>query len=142
VVVIGDNWNEWPNLKLPAYEEYRDEHITVAGPMPGYMLQANYIESLLAPLDVRRPAPEILNWFAGLGIFVGFEYLLSRHRLTRAFVYFAVLMVGVVITIYLAGSLFRYYFSPVPVGILAILYSRIVYYCVKLTRNAGGLVAK
>jgi len=43
--------------------------------MAGYVLQANFIESLLSSSDLRWPVPSAVNWLAALGIFLEFEYL-------------------------------------------------------------------
>jgi hypothetical protein len=138
VVIVGDNWESWSEiLKHP---EFDDEHITVAGPMPGYKLQANYIESLLESRYVRWPVPDFINWFAGLAIFAAFEYLLFSQGVVRGLGYSAVLMAVTVLTIYFA-SRNHWYFAPTPTAILAILYSQALRGLILLLPSAWGIRA-
>jgi len=110
VIVIGE---DIPEL---------DRHDTVIGDIPGYMLQANYIESLLDD-RVIRPVAEGWNLVTGLVVFVGFEYILWRfHRAPLAAVWrLIVLFGGVSLVIYLSVVLLGYYLNPAAVSIIAVL---------------------
>jgi CHASE2 domain-containing sensor protein len=83
VVIIGEDVTD------------ADRHDTVVGGLPGYMLQANYIESLLDDRLI-RPVPEGLNMMAGLRFFAAFEYIAWRYHERRIypFSWIAVLIAG------------------------------------------------
>ena len=113
VVVIGE---DYPGI---------DRHLTVVGDIAGYVLQANYIESILDDRLI-RPVPELLDWAGGLVIFVCFEYLFWRHHGIGALVRVALLFAGVALTVYLTVTLAGYYFNPTTISILAVLNSRVI----------------
>ena len=107
VVVVGEDFSDI------------DRHETVVGDIPGYILQANYVESLLDD-RVIRPAPQLLNLLTGLMVFAGFEYLAWRyhHHRVKAF---AALLVGTALIIYLSVTLLGYYLNPVTISVIAVL---------------------
>ena len=118
VVVIGEDFPEV------------DRHETVVGNLPGYILQANYIESLLddrliRPMPALSKVPEILNVdvLVGFLIFFCFEYLAwhYHHHRVKALAWITVLFLGAVLTIYLSVSLLGYYLDPATVCLLAVL---------------------
>jgi hypothetical protein len=99
-----------------------DRHDTVVGEMPGYILQANYIESLLDDRLI-RPVPESLNVLAGLVFFAAFEYIAWRHHERRLYALslIALLVVNSGLVIYLSVTLLGYYLNPATIGLLAVL---------------------
>jgi hypothetical protein len=99
-----------------------DRHDTVVGEMPGYILQANYIESLLDD-RLMRPVPESLNVLTGLMFFAAFEYIAWRHHERRlyAFTLIGLLVAGTGLVIYLSVTLLGYYLNPATIGLLAVL---------------------
>jgi CHASE2 domain-containing sensor protein len=105
--------------------DHRDKHPTVLGELDGYMLQANYIESLI---DNRlfRPVPEWFDWLAGLAIFVCFDYLSWRHQGIHIVAACAMLVAGVLLGVYFALHIVGFYVNPALVIILTILYSRVI----------------
>jgi hypothetical protein len=98
-----------------------DRHDTVVGDLPGYILQANYIESLLDD-RLMRPVPEGLNVLAGLVFFAAFEYIAWRYheRRLRAFSLVALLFASAGLAIYLSVTLLGYYLNPATIGLLAV----------------------
>jgi hypothetical protein len=98
-----------------------DRHDTVVGEMAGYVLQANYIESLLDDRLI-RPVPEGLNVLAGLLFFAAFEYIAWRYheRRLRAFSLVALLIASAGLAIYLSVTLLGYYLNPATIGLLAV----------------------
>lgn len=110
VVIIGEDVTD------------ADRHDTVVGDLPGYMLQANYIESLLDDRLI-RPVPEGLNVLAGLLFFGAFEYIAWRYheRRLHAFSWIALLFAGTGLAIYLSVTLLGYYLNPATIGLLAVL---------------------
>jgi len=113
VVVIGEDY--------PGF----DRHSTVVGDVAGYVLQANYIESILDDRLI-RPVPELLNWAAGLMIFVCFEYLFSRYYGIRKLTRLALLFASVALAVYLTVTLLGYYLNPTAISVLAVLNSRLI----------------
>ena len=99
-----------------------DRHDTAVGEIPGYYLQANYIESLLDDRLI-RPVPEIINIVAGFSVFVGFEFIAwyYHHHRVKALLRFAVLVLGSGLIVYFSVTLFGYYLNPTAIGVLAIL---------------------
>jgi len=99
-----------------------DTHDTVVGEMPGYFLQANYIESLLDDRLI-RPVPEYLNVLAGFMFFAAFEYVAWRHHQRRlyAFGLICLLVAGTGLVVYLSVTLLGYYLNPATIGLLAVL---------------------
>lgn len=99
-----------------------DSFETVVGAMPGYILQANYIESLLDDRLI-RPVPGGLNVLAGLLFFAAFEYIAWRHHERRlyAFILIGLLVAGSGLVIYLSVTLLGYYLNPATIGLLAVL---------------------
>ena len=110
VVVIGE---DMPGL---------DRHDTVVGDMPGYMLQANYLESLLDDRLI-RPVPEAVDWISGFVVYAAFEFIIRRYHRRRVpgVLWALVLLSGTALTVYLAVTLFGYYLNPATVSLLAAL---------------------
>jgi len=110
VVVVGEDVADY------------DRHETVVGDLPGYILQANYIESLLDDRLI-RPVPEVLNVLAGLMFFVAFEYVAwgYHHKRLNALKWIVILVAGTGLIIYLSVTLFGYYLNPATIGLLAVL---------------------
>ena len=110
IIIIGED--------RPGYDSFD----TVVGKMPGYILQANYIESLLDDRLI-RPVPAGLNVVAGLMFFAAFEYLAWRHHGRRLYALssIALLVVGTALVIYLSVTLLGYYLNPATIGLLAVL---------------------
>ena len=99
-----------------------DNHNSVIGPVPGFYLQANYIEAIL---DERlfQPAYPVFNYLSGFLIFAAFELILVENhgRPGRAAFQVLLLLLGIVALLYLAVVHFGYYLNPATVGLLAIL---------------------
>jgi CHASE2 domain-containing sensor protein len=99
-----------------------DRHDTVVGDMPGYMLQANYLESLLDDRLI-RPVPEAVDWISGFVVYAAFEFIIRRYHRRRVpgVLWALVLLSGTALTVYLAVTLFGYYLNPATVSLLAAL---------------------
>jgi CHASE2 domain-containing sensor protein len=99
-----------------------DRHDTVVGEMPGYMLQANYLESLLDDRLI-RPVPEVIDWISGFLVYATFEFIVRRYHHRRGLGVFwtLVLFSGAALTVYLSVTLFGYYLNPAAVSLLAAL---------------------
>ena len=99
-----------------------DHHDTVVGNMPGYILQANYIESLLDDRLI-RPVPEAINLTYGLLIYAIFEWILWYYhdRRFHGFLCVCALFLGAVLTVYLSVTLVGYYLNPTMVCVLVVL---------------------
>jgi hypothetical protein len=110
VVILGEDFTDV------------DRHDTVVGDLPGYILQANYIESLLDDRLI-RPVPELLNVLAGLMFFGAFEYVAWEYHRRRlnALKWIVILVAGTGLIIYLSVTLFGYYLNPATIGLLAVL---------------------
>jgi CHASE2 domain-containing sensor protein len=108
VVVIGED--------VPGI----DRHRTVVGEVPGYILQANYIESFLDDRII-RPTGDAVNWLFGLLIYALFEFLLwhHHHNRLRALLSVVGLFGSAMVVVYLAVALCGYYLNPVTVSVLA-----------------------
>jgi hypothetical protein len=102
-----------------------DRHDTVVGELPGYLLQANYIESLLDNRLI-RPVWGPLNVLAGLAFFGAFEYFARQYEkrnYTRWQVIkrVTILIVASCLTVYLSVTLLGYYLNPTTIGLLAVV---------------------
>jgi CHASE2 domain-containing sensor protein len=113
VVVIGD---DYPG---------RDRFETVVGDIPGYVLQANYIESLLDD-RIFLPVSEVVNSIAGILIFICVEYMFWRFHGIRAPWRVGLVFICVALVVYLVVMFGGYYFNPTTLSILAVLNSRII----------------
>lgn len=117
IVVIGE---DWPGL---------DRHTSVVGTFPGYVLQANYIESLLDN-RVYRPLSSGVNWGMGLVIFGLIESVfffdvkfdVYRLRLEAPAIATLILIIAAVL-MYLSVVNWGLYPDP-EIGVLALLGSR------------------
>jgi hypothetical protein len=98
-----------------------DNHNSAIGEVPGFYLQANYIEALLDD-RVFRPAHPLVNYALGFLIFAIFEHILIKHskKLVSAIAWIAVLLAATLIVLYFVVVQFGYYLNPVTVGLLAI----------------------
>jgi CHASE2 domain-containing sensor protein len=98
-----------------------DEHRSVVGPVPGYVLQANYVEALL---DERyfEPAPW-LDYALGLLIFAALELVLVVfHRsFWRVVAGMVAVVTGTVLLLYLLVVHVGWYVNPVTVSVLALV---------------------
>ena len=136
-LITEDDFSSMWEFFLDHFGEDDDVQETVLGRMQGYILQANFIESLLSEKDVRPAVPCLFNWIAGVGIFLGFEYLIWRYRDLQALAVVAALVSAIVLAMWFAGAVFQRYFDPVPVGVLAILYFRGFKYLARLIRRVA-----
>jgi len=109
IVVIGER------------AEREDNHNSIIGEVPGFYLQANYIEALLDD-RVFRPVHPLINYILGFLIFAAFEYILVNYseKWWLALILIAALLVVSVIVLYLAVVHLGYYLNPATVGLLAI----------------------
>jgi len=109
IVVIGER------------TEREDNHNSAIGEVPGFYLQANYIEALL---DNRlfRPVHPLINYAFGLLIFAAFEYILLTysHKWWLALIWIAALLVGTLLILYFAAVHLGYYLNPATVSLVAI----------------------
>jgi CHASE2 domain-containing sensor protein len=98
-----------------------DEHRSVIGLVPGYVLQANYVEALL---DERyfEPAPW-LDYVLGLGIFAALELVLVVFHASawRIVVGIASVVAGTMLVLYLVLVHVGWYVNPLPVSALALV---------------------
>jgi hypothetical protein len=98
-----------------------DVHQSVVGKVPGYLLQANYIEALLDDRyfgSVRCWT----NYLTGLMIFAAFQMILVfyEHKPLRLLGTLAFLFIGVLGCIYLIMMHLHIYLNPMGIGLLAI----------------------
>jgi hypothetical protein len=105
VVVIGEDWPD------PI-----DRHPSDSGDSPGYVLAANYIESVLDD-RVFRPLPDALGFVsydsvAGFVIFMSVELLFWRFRGVQALLCLGGVLLLVVLLIYLSVNLAGFYPDP------------------------------
>jgi CHASE2 domain-containing sensor protein len=109
IVVIGER------------AEREDIHNSAIGEVPGFYLQANYIEALL---DDRlfRPVPPPVNYLFGFLIFAAFEYILIKNLPNpfTAIFWIIFLLFATIVVLYLAVVHSGFYLNPVTVGLLAI----------------------
>jgi hypothetical protein len=114
-----------------------DEWPTVVGKQYGFILQANYIESLL---DHRlfRKVPDWIDIVAGLVMLLGFEFILKFYEAKRllALALAGLFIVVVFLIVYLVVNLAGFYPDP-RFGIFSILGSRVVEFFVRHP-PAGG----
>ena len=97
----------------------RDYHETFLGALPGYVLHANYIESLL---DGRYLKPVVHLAYYKLFWFVAIELLLHFVRpLWKALLYAIVGSSLLAVLIYLAVFQFGYYLDLLPFGVIVIV---------------------
>jgi hypothetical protein len=115
VVMIGE---DFPDV---------DRHETVVGDTPGYILQANYVESLLDDRLI-RPVPNLLNIAVGFLIFATFQYLVWLYHRQESGRVKAVIVCGIFVllgcaflSLYLIVALLGYYLNPTTISVLAIL---------------------
>jgi CHASE2 domain-containing sensor protein len=109
IVVIGER------------TEREDNHNSIIGEVPGFYLQANYIEALL---DNRlfRPVHPLINYALGLLIFAAFEYILISYskKWWLALILIVILLLVTVLVLYLAVVHLGYYLNPATVSLVAI----------------------
>jgi CHASE2 domain-containing sensor protein len=117
-----------------------DRHETVLGQFDGYLLQANYIESILDRRLI-RPAPEWMNWLAGLVVFVCFEYLFPSYVGAWFLVRLAALGASLVLITYLC-VLLGHYVNPIAVAGLAIVCSSILRLAAAKIKRLKGAPAR
>jgi hypothetical protein len=105
--------------------DYSDYHSTVVGNTPGYVLQANYVESLLDDRLI-LPVPEWVDLLTGLGIFLLYERFFDSFRGYRSVLAVLGLFIFTTLIVYLAVNLLGYYLNPAFFSILSVLSSRII----------------
>jgi len=99
-----------------------DRHDTSEiGNLPGTVLQANYIEALLAD-RYYWPAPEWLNYLAGFVFFVLLEAALALASPLRAAAGVIALLVASVTMLSLVARYAGYHVDPVTMGVLLLAY--------------------
>jgi len=98
-----------------------DIHASVIGEVPGFYLQANYIEALLDD-RVFRVARPLINYVFGFCIFAAFEFIVLTHekKPLRAVAWVVVLLAVSLVILFLAAVHLGYYLNPATVGLLAI----------------------
>jgi CHASE2 domain-containing sensor protein len=111
-----------------------DSHFSVIGHVPGYVLQANYIEALL---DQRyfKPVGWWTNYGAGFLIFLAFHWVLIRHQhaleassgrrvvwlFMKAAFWCGVVILATIAALYLIVVHVGWYVNPATMGIVAFL---------------------
>lgn len=97
-----------------------DTHDSVIGKVPGFVLQANYIEALL---DERyfTPAPELIDFLFGFLIFIALMAASEVRSAVRMIALWAVTLAGAFILIYFAIMHLGYYTNPVAVNLFALI---------------------
>ncbi len=98
-----------------------DVHQSVVRKLPGYVMQANFIEALL---DDRyyRPMP-VLDYVYGFVILAALELILIvyERRWIRMALLIAGLLVASVGVLYLTTTVMEWYVNPIPVGLMTVL---------------------
>jgi CHASE2 domain-containing sensor protein len=111
-----------------------DSHFSVIGRVPGYVLQANYIEALL---DQRYfgPVPWWVNYGAGFLIYLAFHWILIKHHhalqkaggwqvawvFLKAVGWGVVVVAGTVAVLYLVVTHAGWYVNPATMGVIALV---------------------
>jgi hypothetical protein len=111
VVVIGE------------VSPYEDQHAAVIGNVPGYLLQANFIESILDD-RLYSPMSEFVNYLAGFAFFALCEYVLeegSRRGLIRTVIALIALVVSAAAIVYFVILHLGYYLNPAAVSVMYII---------------------
>jgi CHASE2 domain-containing sensor protein len=98
-----------------------DMHLSILGEIPGFILQANYIEALL---DQRyfNPAPW-LDYMLGFLIFASIllgPYIFD-HNFLKTFIWWLVTLCIAYLLIYVIIMNFGYYVNPVEISVLALV---------------------
>lgn len=109
IVVIGER------------TEREDNHNSIIGEVPGFYLQANYIEALLDD-RIFPPVYPLINYGFGFLIFAAFEYFLVTYskKWWLALTLIAFLLGGALFVLYLAVIHLGYYLNPATVTLVAI----------------------
>jgi CHASE2 domain-containing sensor protein len=128
-----------------------DSHFSVLGHVPGYVLQANYIEALL---DQRyfKPVGWWTNYGAGFLIFLAFHWVLIRHQhaieaasaplvlwlFAKAAFWCLVVILATIAALYLIVMHAGWYVNPATMGIVAFLmkFSELIFGMIP--RGEGG----
>lgn len=97
-----------------------DQHQAVIGPVPGMILQANYIEALL---DERyfRPAPFWVNCLIGFFFFVAIELALLERPWWKALVWVAISIVVTFVVLSLIVRHLGIYVNPATFSLLVLI---------------------
>jgi CHASE2 domain-containing sensor protein len=98
----------------------QDAHKSVVGKMPGYLMQANFIEALLDDRYYR--SMPVLDYVYGFIFLAALELILIlwREHWMLMMVLIIVLLGLSVVGLYLTLKLARWYVNPVPVGLAAV----------------------
>lgn len=128
-----------------------DSHLSVIGHVPGFVLQANYIEALL---DQRyfKPVGWWTNYGAGFLIFLAFHWVLIKHQhaleaadaprvpllFVKAAFWCLVVILATIAALYLIVMHTGLYVNPATMGIVAFLmkFAELIFGVVP--RGAGG----
>jgi hypothetical protein len=100
-----------------------DEHAAVIGNVPGYILQANFVESIL---DDRLfvPVPETVNYLSGFIFFALFEYIREGARkrgVLRTLLLLSVLVLSAALVVYIVILHLGYYLNPAAVSVIFVV---------------------
>lgn len=97
-----------------------DAHDSVIGRVPGFILQANYIEALL---DERyyAPAPQWIDFAFGLLIFIALTAAAEVENGLRMIALWAATLAAAYLSIYFAIMHLGYYTNPVAVSVFALV---------------------
>lgn len=109
-------------IVVVGYIDEDDRIDTVAGKQPGYLLQANYIESLRDD-RIFRAVPGWLNACSGLLIFVLFEAIMyfNQGMLPKALAWLAGLLAVSVLVVFTLVVHLGVYLNPVTFSLLAVV---------------------
>jgi CHASE2 domain-containing sensor protein len=108
VVVIGE-------------ESISDRHKSVVGNLPGYLMQANFIEALLDDRYYR--AMPVLDYVYGFLFLAALELILILYRtqLIKIAFFIALLLLATVGVLWLTVKLTHWYVDPVPLSLTAVV---------------------
>lgn len=98
-----------------------DAHQSVVGKLPGYLMQANFIEALLDDRYFR--AMPFLDYAYGFAILATLDFILIafRERWALMISLFVVLILVSFGLLFLTVKLFGWYVNPLPVGLTAVV---------------------
>ncbi len=107
VVVIGE-------------QSMSDMHQSVVGRLPGYLMQANFIEALLDDRYYR--AMPVLDYVYGFLFLATLELILILYRAhwIKVVFFMTLLLLASVSALWLTVKLLHWYVNPVPVGLTAV----------------------
>lgn len=113
-----------------------DVHFTTIGRVPGFVLQANYVEALL---DERyfKPVPHWVDYLIGFVFFVAIEFALHQKSPIRCIVGVIGATAITLLILFLTVRFLGYYVNPVTVSALVLGIKLVVWFSERLVPKGG-----